>query len=449
MEKEELYRYVDHTALKAFTTWKDIEKLCEEAIKYHTASVCIPSCYISRVKETYGDKIKICTVVGFPLGYANTEGKLAETKKALEDGAEEIDMVINICDVKNGAYHKVEEEIRLLKEATGDKILKVIIETCYLTKEEKIAMCHAVTNAGADFIKTSTGFGTAGATMEDVLLMKEHIGAEVKIKAAGGIRTKEDMENYIKAKEDITKNQKVNDVCVLNYEDEVLRKFGESLSMKVLWFDSKKPVQNGCYLNGEKIIYVSEGKEEEVIDVNELNILGTHNYENVMAAVAMTISIGVPLDVIVKTLREFQAVEHRIEYVTEKRGVKFYNDSKGTNPDAAIKGIQAMNRPTLLIGGGYDKQSEYDEWIESFDGKVKKLALIGVTKEKIADCAKRHGFTDYVFADSLEEAVNICYDNAVSGDAVLLSPACASWDMFKSYEERGRIFKDLVRNLKE
>ena len=138
MEKEELYRYVDHTALKAFTTWKDIEKLCEEAIKYHTASVCIPSCYISRVKETYGDKIKICTVVGFPLGYANTEGKLAETKKALEDGAEEIDMVINICDVKNGAYHKVEEEIRLLKEATGDKILKVIIETCYLTKED----CH-------------------------------------------------------------------------------------------------------------------------------------------------------------------------------------------------------------------------------------------------------------------------------------------------------------------
>lgn len=165
MEKEELYRYVDHTALKAFTTWKDIEKLCEEAIKYHTASVCIPSCYISRVKETYGDKIKICTVVGFPLGYANTEGKLAETKKALEDGADEIDMVINICDVKNGAYHKVEEEIRLLKEATGGRILKVIIETCYLTKEEKIAMCHAVTNAGADFIKTSTGFGTAGAAV--------------------------------------------------------------------------------------------------------------------------------------------------------------------------------------------------------------------------------------------------------------------------------------------
>ena len=228
-----------------------------------------------------------------------------------------------------------------------------------------------------------------------------------------------------------------------------IREHFGTLKVKVVYFSSKRKLDRGLYLDGEDIFYADGQTDVKVINVNELNILGKHNYENVMAAVGMSLSFGVPMEKIVEVLKKFVAVEHRIEYVTEKRGVKFYNDSKGTNPDAAIKGIQAMNRPTLLIGGGYDKQSEYDEWIESFDGKVKKLVLIGVTKEKIADCAKRHGFTDYVFADSLEEAVNICYDNAVSGDAVLLSPACASWDMFKSYEERGRIFKDLVRNLKE
>lgn len=199
MTNEELYSYVDHTALKPYTTWGEIQTLCEEAIQYHTASVCIPSGYVEKVKKTYGDQIQICTVVGFPLGYANTAAKVAETKMAIMDGADEIDMVINICDVKNGDYQKVEDEIRIVKKATGDNILKVIIETCYLTQEEKIAMCHAVTNAKADYIKTSTGFGTAGATMEDVLLMKANIGPAVKIKAAGGIRSKEDMENYLTA----------------------------------------------------------------------------------------------------------------------------------------------------------------------------------------------------------------------------------------------------------
>ena len=196
MKNSKLYAYVDHTALKAFTTWEEISMLCEEAVQYRTASVCIPSCYVEKVRTAY-PKLRICTVVGFPLGYANTASKLAETAQALADGADEIDMVINICDVKNGRYKEVETEIRRLKEETGEKILKVIIETCYLTKEEKIAMCHAVTDA--DYIKTSTGFGTAGAAMEDILLMKEHIGAKVKIKAAGGIRTREDMEAYIHA----------------------------------------------------------------------------------------------------------------------------------------------------------------------------------------------------------------------------------------------------------
>lgn len=197
MKKEELYHYVDHTALKAFTTWEDIEKLCDEAIAYQMASVCIPSCYISRVHEKYGDKLNICTVVGFPLGNCNTQSKVEETRRALIDGASEIDMVINICDVKNREYDKVEKEIALLKETVGDKILKVIVETCYLTEEEKVAMCHAVTNAKADFIKTSTGFGTGGATFADVELFAANIGKDVKIKAAGGVRSREDMEKYI------------------------------------------------------------------------------------------------------------------------------------------------------------------------------------------------------------------------------------------------------------
>ena len=257
------------------------------------------------------------------------------------------------------------------------------------------------------------------------------------------------MECYIKTKERIAENQTEDEVCVLNYEDEVLRAFGETLHTNVLYFSSSQKLDRGLYLDGEDIYYADGENTTKVINVNELNILGMHNYENVMAATGIALSLGVPMDKIVEVLKRFQAVEHRIEYVTEKRGVKFYNDSKGTNPDAAIKGICAMNRPTLLIGGGYDKQSEYDEWIESFGGKVKLLVLIGQTREKIAACARAHGFENIVLCDTFEEAIDTCYRNAVSGDAVLLSPACASWGMFKNYEERGRIFKEYVRALKE
>lgn len=199
MKNNEIYAHIDHTLLKPFSTWEDIENLCDEAVEYKTASVCIPQSYIERINKKYGDKLTICTVIGFPLGYNLTESKILEAKKAIEYGASEIDMVVNISDVKNGDYEKVEEEIRSIKEAVGERILKVIIETCYLTEEEKIAMCKAVTNAGADYIKTSTGFGTDGARMEDVILFKEHIGENVKIKAAGGVRTKEDLIAFIEA----------------------------------------------------------------------------------------------------------------------------------------------------------------------------------------------------------------------------------------------------------
>lgn len=197
MDKKEILKHIDHTLLKAVATWEDIKVLCDEAIEYGTASVCVPACYISRIHETYGDKINICTVVGFPLGYSVTEAKVLETRKAIEDGANEIDMVINISDVKNGDFEKVTKEIAALKEACGDKILKVIIETCYLTEEEKIAMCKSVTEAGADYIKTSTGFGTAGATIEDIRLFKKYIGPNVKMKAASGVKTVADLEMFI------------------------------------------------------------------------------------------------------------------------------------------------------------------------------------------------------------------------------------------------------------
>ena len=196
MNTAEILKHVDHTLLKPVATWEDIQKICDESIEYNTASICIPACYISRINEKYGDKVNICTVVGFPVGYSTTEAKVLEAKQAIENGANEIDMVINISDVKNGDYDKVTAEIKALKEAVGDKILKVIIETCFLTEEVKIAMCKCVTDAKADYIKTSTGFGTGGATIEDIKLFKQHIGPNVKIKAAGGVKTVEDLEMF-------------------------------------------------------------------------------------------------------------------------------------------------------------------------------------------------------------------------------------------------------------
>lgn len=254
------------------------------------------------------------------------------------------------------------------------------------------------------------------------------------------------MEAYIAAKERIAENQTDSDICVLNYEDEVLRDFGKKTKAEVLYFSSRRKLERGIYLEDGKIV-CDLGERVELCRTEELQILGVHNYENAMAAACMAYAYGVPAEIIRRTLVAFRGVEHRIEFVAEKGGVVYYNDSKGTNPDAAIRGIQAMNRPTILIGGGYDKDSEYDEWIEAFDGKVKKLVLLGATREKIAQCARKHGFTDIVMADSFEEAFRLCTETAQPGDAVLLSPACASWGMFRNYEERGEKFKELVNQL--
>jgi len=198
MTNEEIFKYIDHTLLKMTSSWEEIKVLCDEAINYNTASVCIPPSYVKSVSNEYKD-LNICTVIGFPLGYSITAAKVLEAERAVLSGANEIDMVINAGDVKNKNFDYVLEEIKLVKKACGEKILKVIIETCYLTEEEKIKLCEVVTQAKADFIKTSTGFGTGGAVLQDVKLFKKYIGSGVKIKAAGGVKTREDLEMFIEA----------------------------------------------------------------------------------------------------------------------------------------------------------------------------------------------------------------------------------------------------------
>lgn len=255
------------------------------------------------------------------------------------------------------------------------------------------------------------------------------------------------MDCYIKTKERIAENQGPSDTCVLNYDDEETRQFGERVKASVLYFSRKHILDRGVYLDGTSIIYRNGPEAEKICDTSQLKLLGAHNHENVMAAVAIGAAMGVPIPRIRSTVIEFTAVEHRIEFVAEKDGVAYYNDSKGTNTDAAIKAVEAMTRPAVVIGGGYDKHVEFDDWVETFPGRVKWLVLLGATAQQIADTARRHGFDRIVFAETMEEAVRVSREKAEPGDAVLLSPACASWGMFENYEQRGRVFKDLVRKL--
>lgn len=257
------------------------------------------------------------------------------------------------------------------------------------------------------------------------------------------------MECYASMKENITNKQTAEDTCVLNYDNEYTRDFGKRCPSKVVFFSTKEELKDGFFLDGDNIVMATGGSKTVIMNIHDMNLVGLCNVENVMAAIAMSLAMGVPLSTILEVIRNFKAVEHRIEFVATKRGVDYYNDSKGTNPDAAIQGIKAMSKPTILIGGGYDKGSEYDEWLECFGDTVKLLVLIGQTKEKIAECAKRHGFTNYVFKDTYEEALEFCTESAKPGDAVLLSPACASWDMFPSYEVRGKKFKEYVNKIAE
>ena len=258
------------------------------------------------------------------------------------------------------------------------------------------------------------------------------------------------MENYAAAKEAVTRNQTKDDFCILNYENAYTRDFGSRCPAAVVYFSSARKLEDGLYFENDEIYLAEHGVPRRLMNVKtDMNLVGICNIENVMAAIGISMSAGVPMENILATVKRFVAVEHRIEYVATKKGVVYYNDSKATNTDAAIQGIKAMDRPTILIGGGYDKGSEYEDWIRCFDGKVKKLVLIGQTREKIADCAVKCGFPkgDIIYKDSFEEALDACVHEASSGDAVLLSPACASWGMFPNYEVRGNQFKEYVNRI--
>ncbi len=287
--------------------------------------------------------------------------------------------------------------------------------------------------------------------LEKVVDFKPKVSAVLNI-TPDHLNRHKTLENYISAKMRIFENQDETDFLILNYDDLTCRKMKDSAKCNVLYFaktDSleKLSLSEGVYFDGMSI-FVKFGKyDQKVIDISELKILGLHNVENAMAAVGISLVGGVPIDIITETLKNFEAVEHRIEYVTTINEVEFYNDSKGTNPDAAIKAIKAMKRPICLIGGGYDKKSDFDEWVKTFEGKVKYLAVIGEVTDKIIYTAEKYGFKNYERADSLEAAVRMCFKNAEKGDCVLLSPACASWDMFESYEQRGKLFKQVAINL--
>ena len=283
-------------------------------------------------------------------------------------------------------------------------------------------------------------------TMEEYIRVKELVRAILNI-TPDHLNRHYTMDCYVQTKEKIAMNQKGSEVCVLNFDDDYLREFGEHTTAKVVWFSRFTKPDRGAYMEGDMICYTDGIRSQELLNVHDMNLIGAHNYENVMAAVCITKAAGIPDEIIVEQIKQFKAVEHRIEFVTEKNGVRYYNDSKGTNPEAAVKAIEAMTRPTVLIGGGYDKGSEFDLYVKAFKDRVKLLVLIGQTSDKIEATAKKYGFTNIIKAESLKEVVDICAENAKDGDAVLLSPACASWGMFDNYEQRGRLFKEYVNAL--
>ena len=285
--------------------------------------------------------------------------------------------------------------------------------------------------------------------LETIHSFKPHISAILNL-TPDHLNRHYTLDNYYNAKLRITENQDMEDFVILNFDDpETRERAGRISNTNKIWFSRLTELPEGVFVSGDDIIVRYKDKQERVLGVKDIQILGSHNLENILAAVGITYFMDIPVNIISGTIRNFQGVEHRIEFVRELSGVKYYNDSKGTNPDAAIKALEAMTSTTVLIAGGYDKKSDYDEWVDKFAGKVRCLILIGETAGDIKKCAKSHGFNQIEIVDSLKDAVLYASEAAKPGDSVLLSPACASWDMFKSYEERGTLFKEYVNEIEE
>lgn len=312
---------------------------------------------------------------------------------------------------------------------------------------------YVVGNIGRPFsevvldIKTSSSVVAeiSSFQLETIINFKPRISAILNL-TEDHLNRHKTFENYINTKLRITENQSKDDYCILNYDDPLCRNLEESIPSNIIWFSMKNEVE-GVYYSNDQIIANINHNKEIIVGIEEVKLLGSHNIENIMAAVAMAICANVSTNVIRKAVKAFKGVEHRIEYVDTVGDVKFYNDSKATNPDAAIKGIKAMITPTILIGGGMDKGSTFNEWFEAFDDKVRALIVFGETTNIIKRTAEEYNFENTIIVKNLEEAVSKAYELAKKGDSVLLSPACASWDMFESYEERGNLFKELVKEL--
>lgn len=253
------------------------------------------------------------------------------------------------------------------------------------------------------------------------------------------------MENYVEAKFKNVINQDKNDYAILNYEDEIIRNFSDNIKAKKIFFSADHVLESGIFVEDENMVIKNNGVTELIINTKDIFIPGKHNLENAMAATGACLALGISKETINSVLKDFKGVEHRLEFSGEYKGVKFYNDSKGTNPDASIKAVQGIEKPIILIAGGYDKNSEYDEFIKSFNNKVKALVLLGQTAEKIDKCARKYGFTNIYHVENMDEAVQKCFELSSEGDNVVLSPACASWGMYPNYEVRGKDFKERVK----